>query len=96
MGHKEILTILRAEKPFLQERFGLLSIGLFGSYAQDKEGPDSDIDLLVELVEPRFDHLAGLQVYLEERLGKPVELVRKRKGMNPRFLQRVERGIRYA
>jgi predicted nucleotidyltransferase len=96
MGQEEILTILREEKPYLQIQFGLLSIGLFGSFAQGAENADSEIDLLVELAEPRFDALAGLQIYLEGRLGRPVELIRKHTGLGPRFLQRVERDIRYA
>ena len=80
----------------LQDKFGLISIGLFGSHARGTEGPGSDVDLLVELSEVRFDYLAGLQIYLESRLGKPVELIRKRKGLSDRFLRRIERDIQYA
>lgn len=47
MNEQEILDILRAEKPYLCKEFGLLSIGLFGSFAKGVQGPDSDIDLLV-------------------------------------------------
>jgi hypothetical protein len=92
----EILDILQAEKPYLRQRFGLLSIGVFGSYAKGAQGPDSDVDLLVELTEPRFDFLVGIQMHLEKRLGKPVELIRKRPGLSERFLKRVEKNIHYA
>jgi len=95
MGEKEVLDILRKEKPYLQKNFGLLAIGLFGSYAKGTQQPESDIDLLVELSEPRFDFLAGLQIYLESRFGRPVEVIRKRKGMNKRFLRRIEKDIHY-
>ena len=95
MSDKEILDILRKEKRYLHENFGLLSIGLFGSYAKGTQGPESDVDLLVEFTEPRFDFLAGLQIYLEGRLGKPVEIVRKRKGLSERFLRRAEKNIHY-
>ncbi len=95
MTDKEILDILRKEKPYLQENFGLLSIGLFGSYGKGTQRPDSDIDVLVEFAEPRFDFLAGLQIYLEGRLGKPVEVIRKRKGLSKRFLRRIEGSIHY-
>jgi len=93
---QEILNILRAEKLYLRNEFGLLSIGLFGSYAKGTQGPESDVDLLVELTEPRFDFLVGVQVYLEKKIGKPVELVRKRPGLSERFLKRVEKNIHYA
>ena len=95
MNQKEILNILQKEKRYLQENFGLLSIGLFGSYSKGQQGPDSDIDLLVELTEPRFDFLAGIQIYLEDRIGKRVEVVRKRKNMNSQFLRRIEKSIHY-
>ena len=88
-------SILRKEKSFLSENFGLASIGLFGSFAKGKETSDSDVDLLVELKEPSFDFLAGLQIYLESKLGRPVEIVRKRKGLSARFLKRIEKDIRY-
>lgn len=95
MGEEEVLDILRKEKPYLQKNFGLLAIGLFGSYAKGTQQSESDIDLLVELSQPRFDFLAGLQIYLESRFGRPVELIRKRKGMNERFLRRIEKDIHY-
>ena len=95
MEHKDVIELLRIEKRNLQEKFGLISIGLFGSHAKGTEGPGSDVDLLVELSEARFDSLAGLQIYLESKLEKPVELIRKRKGLSERFLRRIERDIQY-
>jgi len=96
MDRNQILTIIRNEKPYLQKHFGLLSIGLFGSFARDEQHPESDIDLLVELSNPSFDSLAGLQIYLEKSLGHPVELIRKRKGMRMSFLKRIERDLHRA
>jgi len=96
MENKEILEILRKEKSYLSKNFGLSSIGLFGSFAKGTQMPESDIDLLVELKEPRFDFLAGLQIYLESKLGRPVEVIRKRKGLSDRFLKRIEKDIHYA
>jgi hypothetical protein len=87
---------LRQEKPYLKEKFGVLSIGLFGSYAKGTERPESDIDVLVELKEPRFDSLAGLQIYLESKFGKRVEVIRQRKGLSARFLRRIRETIQYA
>ena len=96
MDRNQILTIIRNEKPYLHENFGLLSIGLFGSFARDEQHPGSDIDFLVELANPSFDSLAGLQIYLEKCLGHPVELIRKRKGMRASFLKRIERDLHHA
>ena len=43
------------EKPFLMKAYGVKAIGLFGSYAKRNEQPDSDIDILVELTQPKFE-----------------------------------------
>jgi predicted nucleotidyltransferase len=64
---QEILDLLQKEKAFLKREFGVLSIGLFGSYVKGTRGPESDVDLLVELTEPRFDFLVGLQMALKAR-----------------------------
>ncbi len=96
LKQNQILQIIKEEKPYLQKHFGLLSIGIFGSYARGEQRPESDIDFLVELSEPRFDNLAGLQIYLERRLGLPVEIIRNRKNISKRFLTRIEKDIHYA
>ena len=96
MTGQEILNLLRQEKPYLNQKFGVLSIGLFGSYAKGTQGPESDVDLLIELSEPQFDALAGVQIYLENKIGKPIELIRKRPGLSERFLKRIAKQIHYA
>jgi uncharacterized protein len=96
MTEQEILNILREEKPYLRKKFGLLSIGLFGSCVKGTQGPESDVDMLVEITEPRFDFLAGLQLHLENKIGRPIELIRKRQGLSEQFLKRVEMHIQYA
>jgi len=74
----------------------VITIGLFGSYAKGNQRADSDIDLLVELKEPRFEWIAGLQMYLEKRFDKKIELVRKSDNVNRRFTQRIENEVIYA
>ena len=73
-----------------------MSIGLFGSYAKGTQGPESDVDLLIELTAPRFDSLVEIQIHLEKKIGRPIELIRKRQGLSERFLKRIETQIQYA
>ena len=47
MTRDELLTKLRELKPWLEEQ-GIVNVRLFGSYARDEAGPDSDVDLLVD------------------------------------------------
>lgn len=92
----EIIHRLKEEKPFLVRNFGVVDIGLFGSFAKGQAREDSDIDIIVELIEPRFDWLAGLQVYLEKKFNRKIEIVRKVTKKNSRFNKRVEKEIIYA
>jgi len=39
MDQNQILEIIKKEKPFLREQFGLIRIGVFGSYAKGKQHP---------------------------------------------------------
>ena len=70
LSHTEIIDFLKSEKTFLSNEFGVVNIGLFGSFAKGEQTADSDIDILVELKEPRFDWLAGLKIYLEHNFEK--------------------------
>jgi len=74
LSHTEIMDVLKNDKAFLRKEFGVINIGLFGSYAKGNQKEDSDIDFLVELQEPRFEWLAGLQIYLETKFGRKIEL----------------------
>ena len=56
-------------------RFGVRSLGLFGSAARGEATATSDLDFLVEFENPNFDAYMGLLEYLEKLFGHPVDLV---------------------
>ena len=76
ISRDDTLALLREHKPALAERFGVVDLALFGSTARDQASSESDIDILV-----RFDGRAGAKryfgawSYLEDLLGRPVDLV---------------------
>ncbi len=88
---EEILTILDHTKPELERRFGVCRIGLYGSYAHGTQTGDSDIDLIVELKEPKFDALAGLYIYMEQVLEREVDIRRLSKKIDTPFMRRIEK-----
>jgi len=96
LTENQIISLLKAEKSYLAKEFGVVNIGLFGSFARGQSDRNSDIDLIVELREPRFDYLAGLQVYLENKFSRKIEIVRKGNRINSRFVKRVEKDTIYA
>ena len=87
---EEILTILDHTRPELERRFGVRRIGLYGSFSHGTQTEDSDIDLIVELKEPKFDALAGLYIYMEQVLGREVDIRRLSKKIDTPFMRRIE------
>ena len=78
MKREEILRKLREVKPFLQSRYKVRSLGLFGSWARDEAHPGSDIDVLVEFTtEADLLDWIGLMLYLQDLLERPVDLIPK-------------------
>jgi hypothetical protein len=76
MTTEEILEVLRTVKPELATRFKARELGLFGSVARAEEAPGSDVDLLVDFAEGAdLLDLIGLGLYLEELLGRKVDVV---------------------
>ena len=96
LSYEDILDLLRSERIFLKNEFGVINIGLFGSYAKGTQQDDSDIDFLVECEEPRFEYVAGLQIYLEKKLNRKIELVRKGLKVNRRLTSRIGDEVIYA
>jgi predicted nucleotidyltransferase len=63
---EDILNVLRSSRSLL-DGFGVARLSLFGSFARDEGGEDSDVDLLVE-----FNRPIGLFefVRLQRQLGE--------------------------
>ena len=76
---KELLVRIRELKPKIMKRYKAKEIELFGSIVRGEQSGSSDIDLLVEFEEGAdlFD-LTGLAIFLEEELGRKVDVVPKR------------------
>jgi predicted nucleotidyltransferase len=91
MDRSRTLSLLSQHKPEMQHRFGVRSIALFGSRAREQSRPDSDIDVLVEFDGPATSaRYFGLQFFLEDLLGGPVDLV-TRQALRPQLRPFVER-----
>ncbi len=91
MDADRLLALLADHMPELRRRFGVSGLALFGSMARGTAGPASDVDLLVDF-EPVADaaRYFGLQFYLEDLIGRPVDLV-THKALRERLRPFVER-----
>jgi predicted nucleotidyltransferase len=71
-------------------RFDVLHLRLFGSAARDELRDDSDVDVLVEFnAAATFRQYMGLKFFLEDLLGRRVDLVTT-KGLRQEFRPTVE------
>lgn len=76
MTRTELLALLAQHKPVLGQRFGVDVLRLFGSFARDTAREDSDVDVLVRFNgPPTSDQYFGVQFYLEDLLGRAVDVV---------------------
>ena len=91
MNRQEIFDLLVRHKPELARRYGVRDLALFGSSARDTAREDSDIDILVSFDGPATSRrYFGVQFYLEDLFGRPVDLVSD-KALRPELRPHVER-----
>ncbi len=71
--------VLREHLPELHARYGVRSLGVFGSYVRGEAKKSSDLDVLVEFDEDHLSLLGFIQLenYLSDMLGVRVDLVEK-------------------
>lgn len=92
----EFFNFLRTHQSQLR-KYGVKRCGVFGSFARGQQTSDSDIDVLVEF-EPgakSFDNFMQLAFFLEDRLGRRVELITP-ESLSPYIGPRILREVEYA
>ena len=91
MDTHKLLASQRQDILEIAARYGARNVRIFGSMARGDAGPDSDLDILVDMEAGRsmFD-LGGLLYDLQAFLGVDVDLVTE-KGLRPRIRERVLR-----
>lgn len=84
LGLKEIVALLKEQKAFLENKFKIKEIGIFGSYVREEQNKESDIDILVNYKDESIDIFDFLELkeYLSNLMGTEVDLVMK-EGLKP-------------
>ena len=80
-----IIMMLRENKPVLEEKYKVKTLGVFGSYVRGGQKEGSDLDILVEFQEPvGLFKFMELEEFLGKNTGIKVDLVSK-KALKPRI-----------
>jgi hypothetical protein len=102
MKHKETMKTedeikqeIKALKPMLIKKHGVKEIGIFGSYIRNEQRENSDLDVLIDFMEPPgLLELVGIENTLSDRLGAKVDLVMK-SGLRSRIGDRILKEVVY-
>jgi len=75
----EVSVFLSSKKNEIKTRYKVKEIGVFGSYAKNRQNEKSDLDLLVDFYEggETFDNYMDLKILLEDSLKVRIDLVIK-------------------
>jgi predicted nucleotidyltransferase len=92
---QDCLQKLQDFKSNFGAKFGILSIGVFGSVARQENREDSDIDIVVEVERPTLSLMYELREMLKQLFGCDVDLVRFRDSLRPLFKSNIQRDAIY-
>ena len=70
-----ISAILAAQRANLFSKYPLKSMAIFGSVSRGDNGPESDVDIMVEFSKPVGMEFLDLAFELEDLLGCKVDLM---------------------
>ncbi|MBR5936368.1 MAG: nucleotidyltransferase domain-containing protein [Bacteroidaceae bacterium] len=70
-----ILDILKHFKETNAQKYGIIKLGLFGSYARGEQTPSSDIDICLLMEEPSLFKVAGIHYELKSIFKKEIDLL---------------------
>ena len=90
MKKDELILSLRGFKERNESKYSIVKIGFFGSVARDEMTKNSDIDVVVELIEPDLFSLIGIKQDLQEQFHCQVDIVRYRDKMNAFLKRRID------
>ena len=95
LGCSEVLEILGRHKAEFGERYGITSLGVFGSVARNEAGEESDVDVVYETNTPNLFRTVRMKRELEAIFHRRVDVVRWRERINPRLKARIAREAVY-
>ena len=89
----DLVAAIKANRRTLKQ-YGVKSLALFGSAARDKMRKGSDVDVLVQFDQSTWKNYIGLKFYLEDLLGREVDLVTPR-ALKPATKPSIEKDLLY-
>lgn len=90
-----IISVLKVYYLCNKSKLGIDSIGLFGSFARDEAGPNSDIDLIVSFKKPDLFLYSEVSSQLEKVFGRHVDLISANAHHRTSFIEQIKKDVIY-
>lgn len=85
MNTSDVIDILRKFKADFADKYGITTLGLFGSFARKQQKETSDLDVVVTLKEADYFTLVAIQEELEKLTNYKVDVVNFRDSLRESF-----------
>ena len=95
MQRELAIKLLKIFKENNEQKYGIETLGLFGSTTRDEGKPTSDVDICIKTQKADLFALVHIKEELEELLSTPLDIVRIRDKMNPFLKSRIEKEAIY-
>ena len=89
LSTREIIAILKKFKAESASKYGITSLGLFGSFARNQQRETSDVDVFVTLKESDFFVLERIKEELESLIHSNIDIVNYRDSLRNSFKQNI-------
>ena len=89
LSTKEIIAILKKFKAESASKYGITSLGLFGSFARNQQRETSDVDVFITLKESDFFVLERIKEELESLIHSNIDIVNYRDSLRNSFKQNI-------
>ena len=96
LDKEEVLRRLGGQMPRLRREYAVKKLALYGSFANGRPRPDSDVDIIVDLRRPLGLEFVEMAQRLEKELGRRVDITTfasLRRSRNHRRFKRAARAI---
>lgn len=91
---KDIQAILKSKKIYLNKKYSVISIGIFGSVARGDFNENSDADIVIEYDKPLGLEFISLANEIESFLQMKTDVI-PRDGIKPKYWDLIKNEIVY-
>ena len=90
-----ILSLLKVYYLCNKDKYGIERIGLFGSFARNEAGPESDVDIVISLNRPNLLTYSIIAHQLETVFKRSVDLISDNAQLKASFRSNLEKEVIY-